>query len=499
MTETTTRAVAYARYSSDNQRDASIDAQLREIKEYASKNNITIIQEYVDKALSGTTDKRPEFLKMIDDSMNKEFDVVLVHKLDRFSRKRYDSAIYKKKLSDHNVKVVSVLEPMLDGSPESILLESVVEGYADFYSANLKREVEKGMKENALNAMHNGGCPPLGYGVDPTTKKYFIIEDEAKIVRMIFDLYLNNYGYSEMINSLNTLGCKTKKGKNFGKNSIHGILKNEKYTGIYIFNRAASKGSNGKRNHHKSKDECEIIRIYDGMPAIIDKITFQKAQAMLERNKHRSGSYLAKNNYLLSGLVFCGICGHAMSGSTATGGRNKTSYSYYVCNQKANKKSCSNKNIRKEYLEDYVIHKIIKNMLSYKGINDLAIKMNQFQNEVDNSTALEIKALTKNLNKNISKKNNLVDIIAEGAKISSLLEKLKFLEEECATIERNLNILKEKNTEATIDKDILEDAINIFRNSYSKFSPQDLKSMMKNFVERIDVYDDKVTVVLKFL
>lgn len=499
MTETITRAVAYARYSSNNQKDASIDAQLRAINEYAAKNNMVIIREYIDKALSGKTDKRPEFLEMIDDAMSKEFEVVLVHKLDRFSRDRYDSAIYKKKLSDQNVKVISILEPMLDGSPESIVLESIVEGYAAYYSANLKREVEKGMKENALKAMHNGGCPPLGYGVDPSTKMYFIIDEEAVIVRMIFNLYLNNYGYSEMINTLNSFGYKTKKGKTFGKNSIHGILKNEKYMGIYIFNRAASKESNGKRNHHKSKDEGEIIRIPDGMPAIIDEATFQRVQNMLARNKHRSGSYLAKNDYLLSGLVFCGVCGHAMSGSTATGGRNKTTYSYYVCSQKSNKKNCKNKNIRKEYLEGYVIHKIIEHVLSYKGLDDLAVKMEQFQNEKENSTALEIKALTKSLNKNMSMINNLVDIIAEGTKITSLLEKLTLLEEECATIERNLNILKEKNAETKIDKEILEDAINIFRSSYSDFSPNDLKTMMKNFVERIDVYDDKVTVVLKFL
>jgi site-specific DNA recombinase len=499
MTKNTTCAVAYARYSSDNQRDASIDAQLREIKEYASKNNITIIHEYVDKAKSGTTDQRPEFLKMIDDSMKMGFEVVLVHKLDRFSRSRYDSAIYKKKLSDQNVKVVSVLEPMIDGSPESILLESVVEGYADFYSANLKREVEKGMKENALNAMHNGGCPPLGYGVDPATKKYYIIDEEAKIVRKIFDLYLNNTGYSEMINVLNSLGYKTKKGQVFGKNSIYGILKNEKYMGVYIFNRAISKSSNGKRNHHKSKDESDIIRIYDGMPAIIDEITFQKAQTMLKRNKHRAGSYLAKNDYLLSGLVFCGICGHAMSGNTATGGRNKTSYSYYVCNQKSNKKSCNNKNIRKVYLEDYVIHKVIGYIFSNKGINDLAIKMEEFKDDNDNSVTLEIKSLTKDLNKNKLKRDHLSDIIADGATSPSLFEKLKLLEAEYTTIERSLDTLKEKNTKTKVDKKKLEDAINTFRGSYSNLSQNDLKTMMKNFVERIDVFDDKVTVVLKFL
>lgn len=203
------KAVAYARFSSDNQREESIDAQLRAIEEYASRNDILLIDTYVDQAKSATTDNRPSFQKMIKASDNKDFDYVIVHKLDRFSRDRYDSAIYKRKLKLNGVNVLSVLEN-LDNSPESVILESVLEGMNEYYSKNLAREVKKGLRENALKCKFNGGIPPLGYDVDEN-KELVINEHEAGAVRLIFDSYLTGHGYSQIIDALNELGYKTKK------------------------------------------------------------------------------------------------------------------------------------------------------------------------------------------------------------------------------------------------------------------------------------------------
>ncbi|HCX64866.1 MAG TPA: recombinase family protein, partial [Eubacteriaceae bacterium] len=490
-------AVVYARYSSDNQRDASIDAQLRAIHDYANKNNILIIREYIDRAKSGTTDQRPEFLEMINDSKEKEFEVVLVHKLDRFSRDRYDSAIYKKKLSNQGVKVLSVLEPMLDGSPESIMLESIVEGYSQYYSANLKREVEKGMKENALKCLHNGGQAPLGYGVDPETKKYYIIDEEANIVRRIFDMYINNKGYSEIINSLNSLGAKTKKGQSFGKNSIYGILKNEKYKGVYIFNRSAPKDANNKRNHHKSKDDSEIIKIEGGMPVIIDAITFDQAQELLKKNKHRAGSYLAKKPYLLSGIVECALCGHAMTGSTATGGRNKSSYSYYMCTKKMNKKKCKNKNVRKEYLEEFVLQMILDNLLVEDNVDELIENIKTYQQKKHADSDLEIESLTALLNDNKVKINNIVDSISQGISSPALLKKLNELENETSSLENKLRSETQENIKSKVDRKDLLSAINQFRTNIFKSSENELKTIMRNFVEKVKIYIDHVEVVLK--
>jgi len=143
------KAVLYARFSSDNQREESIDAQLRALREYCERNGIVVIHEYCDRARSATTDDRPEFLDMIADSKTKDFDFIIVHKLDRFSRNRYDSAYYKRELKKNGVALISILEYM-DDSPESVILESVLEGMSEYYSKNLAREVMKGMKESAM-------------------------------------------------------------------------------------------------------------------------------------------------------------------------------------------------------------------------------------------------------------------------------------------------------------------------------------------------------------
>ena len=233
------KAVAYARFSSDNQREESIDAQLRAIEEYAERNNILIIDNFIDEARSATNDNRPAFQKMIEASYNNNFEHVLVHKLDRFSRDRYDSAIYKRKLKLNGVSVLSVLEN-LDNSPESIILESVLEGMNEYYSKNLSREVKKGLKENALKCKFNGGSPPLGYDVDDN-KELIINDDEARAVRLIYERYLSGHGYSTIQDNLNNLGYKTKKGNEFSKNSIYEILRKEKYIGKYVFKRKKSR------------------------------------------------------------------------------------------------------------------------------------------------------------------------------------------------------------------------------------------------------------------
>jgi site-specific DNA recombinase len=231
----TVKAAIYARYSSDNQREESIDAQVRAIKEYCTHNNIQIVKLYTDEAKTATTDDRPGFLQMVKDSELGIFNLVIVHKLDRFARDRYDSAFYKRQLKRNGVRLISVLE-QLDDSPESIILESVLEGMAEYYSANLAREVMKGMKETALQCKHTGGKPPLGYDV-AEDKTYIINEQEAQAVRLIFNMYATGKGYNEIIDKLNKEGYRTQTGRKFGKNSIHDILRNEKYRGIYIFNR----------------------------------------------------------------------------------------------------------------------------------------------------------------------------------------------------------------------------------------------------------------------
>lgn len=344
---------AYVRYSSDNQRDESLEAQLRAIEEYCKHNNYNIVRIYSDRAKSATTDKRPEFQRMVADSFHGLFSFVIVHKLDRFSRDKYDSAKYKKKLKDNGVRVVSVTE-RLDDSPESIILESVIEGMAEYYSKNLAREVMKGLAENAYQCKHTGGRPPLGYDLDKD-KKYIINEKESEAVKMIFQMYLDNYTSGDMIRKLNDLGFRTKVGNPWNKNSISSIVRNEKYSGVYIYNRSAKKNSQGKRNNHKSRDESEIIRVENGMPIIIEKEIFDAVQLKLKERKN-SGTVTAKTTYLLAGIVKC-ECGSGMHGNRrAPKRKNKDSvvmkpeYVSYRCGCRKNKSTevCNNPEIRKE-------------------------------------------------------------------------------------------------------------------------------------------------------
>ncbi|MBQ8697828.1 MAG: recombinase family protein, partial [Schwartzia sp.] len=168
------RAALYARFSSDNQRNESIDAQIRAIKEFAHANDIVIVAEYIDRAKSATTDDRPDFQRMIKDSAKGDFQLLIVHKLDRFARNRNDSIAYRMKLQRNHITLLSVLEPFDEDRPETVLLQSVIEGMNEFYSKNLSREVKKGLKENALKCVHTGGIPPLGYDVDKETRRLVV-------------------------------------------------------------------------------------------------------------------------------------------------------------------------------------------------------------------------------------------------------------------------------------------------------------------------------------
>ena len=195
------KAVIYARYSSDNQREESIEGQLRECKEYAEKNGIMILRSYIDRALSAKTDNRPEFQKMVQDSAKGLFDTVLVWKLDRFARNRYDSAHYKAVLRRNGVKVVSTTENISDG-PEGIILESMLEGMAEYYSAELVQKINRGLTENALKGKNNGGGIPLGYQL--TDDQHLRIDLlTAPIVREIYQRYAEGETVRSIITSLN--------------------------------------------------------------------------------------------------------------------------------------------------------------------------------------------------------------------------------------------------------------------------------------------------------
>lgn len=491
------RAVVYARFSSDNQRDESIDAQLRAINEYADKNNIKIVNQFIDRAKSATSDKRPEFQNMIKfcEADTTGISMVIVHKLDRFSRDKYDSAMYKQKLKVKGIRVVSVLEN-LDNSPESLILESVIEGMAQYYSANLAREVAKGQRENGLRAMHNGGDAPLGYDVT-NDKRYAINKEEAQAVKIIFDMYVNGYSYSNIIDKLNDLGYKTKRGNKFGKNSLHGILSNEKYTGVYVFNKTQRKGINGKRNGHKQKSEDEIIKVEGGMPQIIGKDIFIQAQEMMQKRKKAPGSHKAITLYLLTGIIKCGECGHAMQGNKRKD-KYGNDYISYRCGCRKQKRDCKNKEIKREYLEEFVLTELEEHVLNDNAIPALSKELNERLKTKSNDNHEMLNNLRNKLDKVNKEIENILTAIMSGIMNSMLKDKLDELEQVKLNLDLKINELSiESNSVESVD--ITENQI---RNMFGRFKEfvltrnlPECKKFISDYVKEVVVYRDHVEVI----
>ena len=274
--------VSYMRYSSDNQSEHSIEYQRAAIESYCKRNGLTILNEYIDEGFSATTDKRPAFQKMIEDSKNHpNWDMILVFDLNRAFRNIRDSITYKQELLDRGIRIVSVTESFTESS-EGDLLAAIVDAMNAQYSKDNAKRTFAGLSVNAKNATHCGGVPPLGYDVG-TNGKLVINEAEAAIVREIFSLYKLGYSYKKMADYLNEKGVTTKAGKPFTKNSFYNILTQEKYIGTYRWNLRTAKKSKGQRNNHAYKPLEEQTIIKDGCPVIIFPSCTRQAKRTCKR------------------------------------------------------------------------------------------------------------------------------------------------------------------------------------------------------------------------
>ncbi len=485
------RTVLYARFSSDLQRSESIDAQIRAMRKYCEQNRMIIIDTYVDEAKSATSDKRPSFQRMIEDSKKHIFDVVLVHKLDRFSRNRYDSAMYKRTLKINGVRVFSVLEN-LDDTPESIMLESLLEGMSEYYSKNLAREVMKGLKENALQCKHTGGYPPLGYYVDEN-KRLSVDDREAEAVKLIFNRFATGYSYDEIISELNAKKYYTKYGNAFKRNSLYSILTNEKYSGVYVYNKSSSKDIFGKRNTHLYKDDEFIIRVPNGCPQIVDTDTFNKVQERIAENKHLTGYYNAKHKYLFTGLIFCGYCGRRMTGNRRYSGRNKSLSVTYRC--LTHKDSCTNKEINRYYLEDVVLDKIKEHFFYKPKVKAMYNKVTAFikkhslvlQNEIDELSRelLSVNDASANITKAIEKGMYIDDIFSRLEELDMKREKLQ------AEISKRVRL-----QDIHFEDDIVDNTIKQCKQLLKQPTNPLNREFIKKAVVKIVVYRDEVLIVL---
>lgn len=470
------RVAAYCRYSSDNQRTESIDAQLRAINEYCKKNDYVLVKTYIDEARSATSDDRPRFLDMIADASSGDWQMVIVHKLDRFARNRFDSAFYKRKLRDVGVSVGSVVEN-IDDSPESIILESVLEGMAEYYSVNLAREVKKGLKENALKAIHNGGTPPLGYDVNPDLT-YRINEKEAEAIRLMFKWFLDGFGYQMIARKLNDEGYLTKVGKPFVKNSIRDLILNEKFTGVYVY----------------AKGTPDEIRVDDGLPAIIPREIFEAARNKIE-SRVRGPRMDVKNVYYLSGLMKCGVCGASYCGDGYASGRSKVYYVYGCTNYKKGDR-CTNTRIRKDYLESEVIENIKNIFFTDEAIQKIADDMSVHLKSFEQKKKTEIDYLEKAKIKTQSKIDKMFELFYDdvmdrqvlAAQVEKLKAELNDYEERLATMKISYNGVSRQSIVEFLKRN---------RANLEKTDDTIIRKVIETFVSEIIVHRDRIDVVFK--
>ena len=480
------RAALYARYSSDNQREQSIEAQLEILRRFTDDNGYTVVAEYCDYAKSATTSNRPEFLRMIDDARNKGFDYVIVHKLDRFSRDRYDSAFFKRELKRNDVKLISVLEK-LDDSPESIILESLLEAMAEYYSRNLGREVMKGLGVNAKKCIWNGGPPPLGY--DVVDQRLVVNPEEAKAVQIIFEMTAEGYGYGAIVDRLNLLGFKTKKGVAFGRNSIYEIIRNERYKGIYVFNKRAS-----KHNNHAYKPDEEVVRIEGGCPAIVTTELWERAKAV--RRASRSSYSNAKRTYLLTGLLYC-ECGGKFHGNVRRHKQRGLEYTTYRCSARVNKHECDTKEIRCSILDAWVIDEFFKVFFTEDSIKKITQGLNEnLKDMVDNDD--QYNRVKDTLSRAEKSRDNLIEAISQTGTNEAITAKIKECEEvitEAKTFlesyERDYsrNTITENDVKGKIDelKEYLLNPENVQR---SKF-------ILSQYIEKIEISNERIKATFK--
>ena len=470
--------VIYARFSSDKQNEQSITGQLRICHDYAVRMGYTVIGEYCDRAISGTkSENRYEFLKMIKDSEKRKFDAVIVYKLDRFARNRYDSAKFRMKLKANNVKVLSAMENISD-SPEGVLMESLLEGMAEYYSLELSQKVKRGIHDSAVQCKHVGSTVPFGYLV--TENKDIVLHPTNHLItKAMFDEYASGDSIKDILKKYNDLGYRHE-GRTFTKNKINRMLQNERYLGIYIYS---------------------DVRIEGGIPAIVDQATFDLCQDRLKRNKIHSAKNKTDVDYILSTRIFCGECGSAYYGEYGTG-RNGTKHFYYKCCNRKSNGGCSSTAIKKDVLERNILQVTNDLILKDKMIKKIADRVVKLL-EKENGKNVNIKVLEQRIKETDKSIGNLVSAIEMGAFSKSTGERLRQLEAEREDLQMSLDMEVLASNVPIKKEDII-----MYMSSFKNFDIDDsdvCKKMVDLFIHSVYIMHDgndaenkKTSVVIKY-
>ena len=460
-------AVIYARYSSDSQREESIEGQIRECTAYAKKNGITIVKHYIDRAISAKTDNRPQFQQMIKDSDKKLFDIVLVWKLDRFARNRYDSARYKTQLKKNGVKLVSATEIISEG-PEGIILESVLEGYAEYYSADLAEKVVRGQTENILKGRCNGGRGTFGYTLD-SERKFHIDPLASPFVLESFTKYRDGLTMKEIRDWLNENGIKNPVGGAFTYNSVEHMLKNRRYIGELKF---------------------RDVVVPDAIPPIVPLELFDDVQEKIAKNKKAPARRKAEDDYLLTTKLHCGYCGALMFGESGTS-RTGEVHRYYKCATAKKKKGCKKKTVRKQWLEDLVVNQTMQLVKDDAAMESIIAKVMDLQNKENTNIPL----YEKQLRDAESGIQNMLNAIQAGILTSSTKERLEQLEETKRELEAR--IAEEKLAKPKIKEEFIRFWLLRFRKLDMSLKDQ-RQALVDTFINSIYLYDDKVLITFNY-
>lgn len=458
-------AVIYARFSSSNQREESIEVQLEVCRQYAKEHGLTVVDEYIDRALTGTDDNRPNFQRMIEDRNKKKYEVVLTLYYDRFMRNVEKSQKYKRILRESGIEVIAVYQPITN-DPDGRFIEHIYEAQDELYSAKLKVRVRAGMKKNADKCKFNGGSIPLGYYVDEDGR-FQINEETAPLVKTIFKEYAEGRAIADIIRDLNAAGHRTVQGNLYNKNSFKRILINRRYLGIYIFG------------------EYEVP---GGMPQLIDEDTFNIVQLRVGENKVPAR---ANRDYLLTGKLYCGKCGSLMVGTSGHSRDAKRTYHYYVCKNTIGKTKCDKAAIRRSIIEGKLIDECRK-LLTDENIALIASKVADLcQRELSNDNQLEqMKQQRATLKKKIS---TLLDALEEGQAVEEIAGRITKRKEE-------LRVTDERIAEKMRNRIVLEeDEIAFFLTSLrdgSADKPEYRKALITALINKVYLYDDKLIVHL---
>ena len=431
-------AVAYARYSTDKQTENSIAYQLSKITEYCGKNKITLTGVYSDEACSGTNTNRTGFQSMLSDARKKKFDAVVIYDISRGSRDVVDWLEFRKNMKMLDIQVISTSQNLGDISdPNAFLTELISVGLGQHQVLDTRKKSIDGTKERAKKGLFCGGYPPIGY--DIKDGEYIINETEASAVRKIFSLYADGASYDIIINKLN--GLKGKRGQAIGKSSLHAILKNERYIGIYTWNKKQYKYM---RKWAGGKPNPNIVKIENAIPPIIDNGTWERVQKRMRTNK-RNATNKAKREYLLSRLIKCASCGGAYIGKCA---KSKKGYEtkYYVCSSKYRNHTCNAPNINANELETFVMI-TVKNYLKELDFNKYADEILKQLNSTSNDMQKE-KAELAEIERKI---NNCVKSIANGLIFEELQDEVNRLKLRKTELRDIIAYNTNSNTEITKD------------------------------------------------